>query len=130
VIARQVVLAFGWLVVGVGGWVVVQPGVLVDLAEVVLRADRLWIVVAIRLVVGALMWIAASASRTPRTLRVLGALMVVSGLTIPVVGLEGVRSVMDWGAGLQPIALRLVGLVTIGFGGFIVWSLGPRRSEG
>ena len=127
--ARQVVLAFGWLVVGVGGWVVIQPGGLVDFAGVFLKPDRLWLVIALRLAVGALMWVAAVGSRTPRTLRVLAALMIVSGLSIPVVGVEGVRSVADWGAGLQPIALRLVGLVTIGFGAFIVWSLWTRRTE-
>jgi len=129
-IARQVVLAFGWLVVGLGAWVVIQPSGLVDLAAVFLRADRLWLVIALRLAIGALMWVAAAGSRTPRTLKVLGALMIFSGLAIPVVGTEGVRSIAEWGAELQPIALRLVGLVTIGFGGFIVWSLWPRRNEG
>lgn len=128
-IARQVVLAFGWLVVGTGGWVVIQPSGLVDLAGLFLKPDRLWLVIAIRLTVGALMWVAATGSRTPRTLKVLGALMIVSGFAIPVVGLEGVRSIADWGAGLQPIALRLVGLVTIGFGAFIVWALWPRKIE-
>lgn len=128
-IARQVVLAFGWLVVGVGCWVVIQPSGLVDLAGVFLKPDRLWLVIALRLAVGALMWVAATGSRTPRTLKALAALMIVSGLSIPVVGVEGVRSIADWGAGLQPIALRLVGLVTIGFGAFIVWSVWPRRRE-
>lgn len=129
-IARQVVLAFGWLVVGAGGWVVIQPSGLVDLAALFLRADRLWLVIAIRLTIGALMWVAATGSRTPRTLKVLAVLMIVSGLAIPLVGIEGVRSIADWGAGLQSIALRVVGLVTIGFGAFIIWSLWPRRSEG
>lgn len=128
-IARRVVLAFAWLVIGVGGWVAIQPSGLVDLAAVFLKPDRLWLVIAIRLTVGVLMWVAATGSRTPRTLRVLAALMIVSGLTIPVVGFEGVRSIADWGAGLQPIVLRLVGLVTIGFGAFIVWSLWARRTE-
>lgn len=129
-IARPVVLTFGWLAAGLGAWIVVQPGGLVDLAAVFLRADRLWLVIALRLTVGALMWVAAAGSRTPRTLKVLGALMIVSGLAIPVVGLEGVRAIADWGAGLRPVGLRVAGLITLAFGSFIVWSLWPRRSEG
>jgi hypothetical protein len=129
VIARQIVLAFGWLVIGTGGWVAIQPSGLVDLANVVLRPERLWIVIGLRLTIGALMWVSAATSRTPRTLKALGALMILSGLSIPLVGLEGVRAIVEWGGGLEPIALRLVGLITIGFGAFIVWSLWPQRSS-
>ena len=129
-IPRAVVLAFGWLVAGTGLWVVIQPGGLTDLANVFLRSDRLWLVIGLRLGVGVLMWIAASASRTPRTLKALAALMILSGLSIPLLGIEGVRSIADWGGGLQPNVLRVVGLITVGFGSFIVWSLWPQRSEG
>ncbi|MDP2471373.1 MAG: hypothetical protein Q8W45_01760 [Candidatus Palauibacterales bacterium] len=128
-IARQIVLAFGWLVAGFGGWVIVQPDGLVDLAEVFLRPERLWLVVAIRLAVGVFMWIAAPVSRMPRTLRALGALIFVSGVAIPIVGLGSIQAIAEWGAGLRPIALRIAGLITVGFGGFIVWSLWPRRRE-
>lgn len=69
-IARPVVLAFGWLAVGTGLWVAIQPS-----------------------------------------------------------GLVGVRSIMEWGAGLQPIVFQLVGLITIGFGGFIVRSLWPQKGS-
>lgn len=129
-IARSVVLAFGWIVIGIGGWVILDPRGLVDLADVFLQPGRLWIVVALRLGIGVLLWIAAPASRMPRTLKVLAVLIFVSGLVVPVVGLESIREIADWGAGLQPLALRVVGMITAAFGAFIVWSLWPGRREG
>ena len=49
------------------------------------------------------------------------------GLTI--VGLERMQAVAEWGGGLEPTVLRVVGLVAAGLGAFIVWSVWPRRSE-
>ena len=127
--ARWFVAAFGVLVMGVGTLVLVEPRGLVDFADLFLTPSGLWVAVALRLVVGVLLWISASASRTPRVLRVLGALFVFSAFALPVVGLERMRRLADWGAGLDDVALRAVSLVALGLGTFIVWSMWPRRSE-
>lgn len=127
--ARRIVLAFGWLVVLVGVWVLVRPGGLIDFADTFLTPTGFWVAVALRLLLGALLWIVAAASRTPLALKVLGALVFVSGLALPVIGLERMQAIADWGAGLDAYQLRLVALVTAGLGAFILWSVWPRRSE-
>jgi hypothetical protein len=127
--ARRFVLAFGWLVVGVGAWVLVTPGGLVELADMFLTAGGLWVAVALRLTIGALLWIGAAESRIPAVLRLLGALFILSGLALVVMGLDRMQAIATWGAGLDDIVLRVVGLLAAGLGAFIIWSAWPRGSE-
>jgi hypothetical protein len=127
--ARWFVAAFGVLVMGVGTMVLVEPRGLVDFADLFLTPSGLWVAVALRLVVGVLLWVSAPASRMPRVLKVLGALFVLSAFVLPVVGLDRIRGIADWGAGLDDIALRSVSLMALGLGAFIIWSVWPRRSD-
>jgi hypothetical protein len=127
--ARWFVLAWGALCMCVGVWVLIQPRGLVQSADLFLTSSGLWVAVVLRLLVGVLMWMSATVSRTPRVLRVLGALFVFSAFALPVVGLERMRRIADWGAGLGDPVLRGVSLVVVGLGAFIVWTVWPRRSE-
>jgi hypothetical protein len=112
-----------------GFWVLIQPRGLVEFADLFLTSTGLWVAVALRLVVGVLLWASAGGSRTPRVLKVLGALFVFSAFALPVVGLERMQRIADWGAGLDDQVLRAVSLLVIGLGGFIAWSVLPRKSE-
>ena len=127
--ARRIALAVGWLVVGVAAWALVQPGGFIDFAHLFLTPVGLWVAVALRLCIGAVLWVAAGDSRAPLALRVLGALVFLSGLALPVIGLGRVQAMVDWGAALDPLALRFMALVTVGLGAFVVWSVWPRRSD-
>ena len=128
--ARWIVTGFGLFVVGVGAWVLVQPYGLKEFADLFLTPSGLWFAVALRLSMGALLWICASASRTPIVIRVLGAMFFLSGLALAIVGLDRMVRIAEWGVGLDPSTLRGVGLVAAALGAFIVWSVWPRRSEG
>lgn len=126
---RWVVVAWGVLFACVGAWVVLQPRGLVDFADLFLTPAGLWFAVALRLVVGALLWIAAEGSRTPRIFRVLGALFVLSAIALPAVGLERMQRLASWGAGLADPTLRAVGLVVVALAAFIAWSAWPREAD-
>ena len=129
-IARWIVTGFGLFVVCVGAWILVQPYGLKEFADLFLTPGGLWFAVALRLTMGALLWVCASASRTPLVVRVLGAMFFLSGLALPIVGLDRMLQLAEWGAIRDPSALRGVGLVAAALGAFIVWSVWPRRSEG
>jgi len=129
-IARGIIIGFGVLVMCVGGWVLVEPLGLKEFADLFLTPTGLWVAVALRLTVGALLWVHAPVSRFPKVLRVLGALFFVSGLALPIVGLDRMLAIAAWGASQDASVLRSVGLVAAGLGAFIVWSVLPRRSEG
>jgi len=126
---RWFVIAWGVLVMCFGAWVMLQPLSLMQVADLFLTSRGLWMAVAVRVGFGILLWVSAAASRTPRTLRVLGALFVIGGLALPVVGLERVQGIAEWGTGLDDNVLRVVALLAIGLGAFVVWSMWPRRSE-
>lgn len=128
-IARWFIVGFGVLVMCVGAFVMVEPLGLKQFADTFLTSSGLWIGAALRVVVGVLLWVVAATSRMPRVLRVLGALFVLGGLLLPVLGLERLQGIAEWGAGLDALALRGVALVAAGLGAFIVWSLWPRRSN-
>jgi hypothetical protein len=128
--ARWLVVVFGIFVVCIGAWVIFDPERLPEYAMRFVSPTGLWIAIGMRLAVGALLWITAEASRTPRTLRVLGALFVVSAIALAVLGLERLQGIVDWGAALDPVMLRGMGLLAALVGAFLVWSASPRRSEG
>lgn len=127
--ARWLVTGFGVLAAVLGVSFVFAPQSLIDFADVFLSDRGLWIAVALRLTLGLTLWIAAAASRTPATFRVLGGLFVLSGLALPLLGLRRLRGIVEWGSGLPPIALVGMGLVAALLGAFFVWSASPRRSE-
>ncbi|MGD8496678.1 MAG: hypothetical protein PVF05_10835 [Gemmatimonadales bacterium] len=127
--ARWLVVGFGVLVVCIGAWVVFDPTRLPEYATRFVSPSGLWIAIALRLAVGVLLWITAAASRTPRTLRVLGGLFVASAVALAVLGLERLQGIVDWGTALDPAVLRGVGLFVALVGAFLVWSVSPRRSE-
>ncbi len=124
--ARRLIMVFGWLIIGVGLWALILPRGLVDFADLFLTSTGLWVAVALRIGVGTLLWVAAPESRFPRTLRILGALFVASGIALPMVGLSRMQAIAEWGAALDDPVLRAVSMLVIGLGGFIVWSVWPQ----
>jgi len=76
-----------------------------------------------------MVWLSANASRMPRTLKVLGALFVVGGVALPVIGLEGMQNLAQWGAGTNTMLLRVIGLLAVALGTFLVWSVSSPRDE-
>lgn len=127
--ARWLVVGFGVLVACLGATAVVWPDRLVEFAEMFLTIRGLWIAVALRLALGVVLWITAEASRTPLVFRVFGALYFASGIAFPILGLEFLNGMVEWGSTLDDFALRGMGLVAAVFGTFLVWSAAPRRSE-
>ncbi len=127
--ARWIVVGFGVLVACLGASAVVWPDRLVEFAELFPTVRGLWIAVALRLTLGVVLWTTAAASRTPLVFRVLGALYFASGIALPILGLEFLSGMVEWGSALDDFALRGMGLVAALFGAFFVWSAAPRGSE-
>lgn len=127
--ASWFLVGFGVLVIAGGVRTMVDPLGLERLSERFLTERGFGVAVVLRLVVGAIMWFSAAASRTPRALKVLGGLVFVSGIALAAIGLGRLQAIVAWGAGLEPNVLRADGLATALFGLFIIWSVWPRRSN-
>lgn len=127
--ARWFIVGFAVLVSLVGVYAAVEPNGLEAFARSFLTGTGLWIAAGLRLTLGVVLWIAAPASRAPLVLRVLGALFVASGLALPVVGLDRMMGIVDWGAGLDDLAVQGAGLLAVGLGAFLLWSVSSTPSE-
>jgi hypothetical protein len=87
--------------------------------------------VAVRSAMGLGLILAAAHSRWPRSLRVLGAVVCLQGLSASILGLDHARAIMEW-EGMQGHALLRAGAaVALASGGFIVFAItqGPSAEQ-
>ena len=80
----------------------------------------------IRLAMGLVMVLAATASRAPKTLRLLGAVMCLQGLSAALLGSEHARTVLEWEA-MRPALLWAGAIVALASGIFIVFAVTGHR---
>jgi len=89
-------------------------------------------VVAVRFAMGIGLVLAASSSRWPRTLRALGTVVCLQGISATLLGLDHARAIMEW-EGMQGSGLLRAGAaVALASGAFIVFAViqGPSEEEG
>ncbi len=110
-------------VLGVVG--VANPEVLVSVVRVYETPTGLYAAAGIRLVFSVALFFAAPTSRAPRTLRILSAIGIVGGLAMPVVGVEGLQSRVEWYSALGPGFLRTHAVLTLGFSALLAYALVP-----
>jgi len=85
---------------------------------------------AVRVAMGLVVILCASASRAPKTLRMLGAVMCLQALSATFLGPHRAPAVLEWEAMQGPIVLRLGAAVALAAGGFIAFALSGHRSNG
>ncbi len=106
---------------------VAYPQVLVGVIRALYETPSgLYAAAGIRVVFGAALFIAAPTSRAPRTLRVLGAISVVVGLAMPVVGVEGFSSRVEVFSALDPGFLRIYAVFVLTVSALLAYALVPR----
>jgi len=84
---------------------------------------------AVRVGMGLVLILCAPASRAPKTLRALGAVVCMQGLSAALLGPDRARSILEWEAMQGTVLLRVgaaVALVTGGFVAFAVTGHGTR----
>ncbi len=113
-------------VIGVVG--IAAPSVLLEFGRSLQSPSALYVVAAVRVVFGAtLLWV-ASASRMPRILRIVGTIIIVSGLFTPLVGVERAQAMLNWWSSQGLLFMRAWAGVALLFGLFIVYVVAsPRR---
>jgi hypothetical protein len=123
--ARVVGLAVAAL--GVAG--VVAPSRLLDFGQTLLTVDGLYAIAAVRVAIGLLLVLGARDSRMPRTLRVIGGVIIIAGLLTPLFGLARAESMFNWLSAQGLALVRVIALFAIALGTFLVYATGPRRSS-
>ena len=78
-------------------------------------------ITALRIATGLGLVLAAPASRAPRTLGVLGLIVIIAGLSTPLFGVARAQAVVNWLASAGPLLMRLDAVIGMALGGFLVY---------
>ena len=123
---RLIASAMAIIVAAVGALGVASPSALLELVRPLLTPGALYVVAAVRIAFGLLLLLAASASRMPRTVRVLGIIIVVAGVLTPFFGVERSRAVFNWWSAQPSSLMRAWAGLAVVFGCFVIYTLFPR----
>lgn len=122
-----VAMIIGLAIAGLGLTGVVAPSLLLDFGGSLLTDNGFYAVGAVRVVIGLLLFAAARHSRMPRTLRAIGIVVLIAGLATPLFGVERSAAVFHWFSGQGPAFVRVVAVIAMALGAFVVYASNPRR---
>lgn len=129
-IMRALGLVIGALVILVGGIGFAAPDLRLALERPLITPAGLYVVAVLRIALGLALALAAPASRAPRTVRVLGLIVIIAGLAAPWFGAARAQAVLDRIASAGPSLMRVDGSVAMALGGFLVYVFrAPIRRE-
>jgi hypothetical protein len=117
---RLLGLFIGVLVILIGAIGLAAPGVLLSLGRSLVTPGGLYVIAALRIVLGLFFVLAAPVSRSPLVLRLLGVIVIIAGLTTPWLGIGRVRELLDWWESGGFLFMRLFMGLAIVLGGFLV----------
>jgi hypothetical protein len=113
-------LVIGALVILASAITFAVPDLRLSLERSMMSPAGLYAIAALRIALG-LFVLAAPASQAPRTVRVLGLMVIVAGLITPWFGVVRARAVVDWMSSAGPLVMRLDAGVGMAMGGFLVY---------
>jgi len=126
---KQLTMLIGFLIIVAGVIGVATPDTLVHFGRQVVTPAGLNIVAVLRVVIGLVLILAASRSRMPTTLRVVGAVIFIAGIATPFFGVDRARVILNWGSAQGPMLIRLVGVLAVAAGSFLVYAVTSTRDR-
>ena len=119
---RWLGLVIGALVILVSAISFAVPDLRLSLERSAMTPTGLYAIAALRIAIGLVFVFAAPASQAPRTLRVLGVIVIIAGLSTPSFGVARAQAVVNWLASAGPLLMRLDACVGMAMGGFLVYA--------
>ena len=107
---------------------IIAPDRLLGLRSLLSTQRALIVIGTIRLAIGVVLIMAAPGSRLPRTLRIIGIVMMLAAVATPLFGIERTRVVLEWEAAQGPVFMRFVGILILAIGGLLAFALLPRKA--
>jgi hypothetical protein len=116
-----IIVFFGLLIFLAGIIIVINPDTIFGVLRNNLEKVSLHVLaVGVRVVIGILLILSASASKYPTIIAILGWLSLVAAATLFVIGRRRFLRLMCWALSLPQPYSRISGLVAMAFGGFLV----------
>lgn len=101
---------------GMGVIIIVRPALAHEWTRLFADKTGMWIATAIRAVLGLGLLAAASDSKAPTLLRILGLLILIVAIVMPILGLDRHRRLIDWWLARSRSAQMLCGATSFVFG--------------
>ena len=118
-----IALVFSVLVAALGVLGLVSPAKLLRLEECFRKPPARYVASAIRLLMGAALFLAAPASRAPGVLLTLGVFIFVAGVITLFLGPERFRRLVDWWSAHGPRFARIWAALALVLGVFLAYAL-------
>src|ERR1043166_6041241 len=93
---RATVRAVAVVAVGLGLIALAVPQWFIELGRSTLTPGGMFVIAAIRIVLGIVLFMAAPETRAPGAVRAIGGLVIVAGFLTPAFGADRSRLVLDW----------------------------------
>ncbi|RTR39284.1 hypothetical protein EKG38_10245 [Shewanella canadensis] len=117
------IIVFGFLIVIAGTILTVNPKVIIDFLES--NKEKVWIhilAVVVRVILGICLILQSNISKFPIIVEIFGWLSLTAAILITVIGRSSFQQLMNWViTKVKPYA-RLGGLVSTGFGVFLIYA--------
>ena len=129
-IVKTLSFVIGLLIVAVGAVGIIAPSGLVWIAEHSVTSGAFYVIATVRVAFGLILISVASVSRAPKTLRVLGYLILIAGITTALTGLvaiERAHAIIEWWLRQGSGVVHLTGIPLLAFGGFVAYACAPAR---
>ena len=120
-------LLIGIIILAQGMLGLVSPDTFVTFVGFFQIPPVLYVAAIIRVLIGAILVMAAQSSRAPMALRLLGGLIVVGGLLTPVIGVQFAKIVLRWWLEGGAEVVRVWASFSLILGLFVVYATAPRR---
>jgi len=127
---KTLAFVIGLLIAAVGVVGIIAPSGLVLIAEHSITSGAFYVIAMVRVAFGLVLISVASVSRAPKTLRVLGYLILIAGITTALMGLmaiERAHAIIEWWLRQGSIVVRLTGIPVLALGGFVAYTCAPAR---
>lgn len=113
------------IVIGIGG--IISPESGIEIRRLYFATPpRLYTAAAVRVAMGLVVVLAAAASRAPKILRALGAVMCMQGLAATLMGPDHARAIMEWETSQGTALLRVGAAVALAAGVFLAFAVTGR----
>jgi len=129
-ILKTLAFVIGLLIIAVGAIGLIAPSSLAWIAEHAVTPIAFYVIAATRVAFGLVLILAASASRAPKTLRVLGYIILIAGVTTALMGavaIERAHAIIGWWLRQGTGVVRLTGIPPMLLGSFIAYACAPAK---
>jgi hypothetical protein len=126
---KALLLLTATLMIALGLAGVFWPEALMDLAKYSFTKSGAYVIAAVRILLGTFLFTCAGASRTPRTVRVIGAVIFTVGIVGVLISHEPAQRLSEWWVAKGPDTFRMAACLPLVVGLFIAGSTMARGSS-